>query len=303
MAKGAKGYNLKTFLKGQTIFKEGDPGNLAYLIRSGSVDIYKVMNNKKILLERLQPGEIFGEMSIISKEPRSANAAANEYTEMVVINQKDLEVSINKSLPIVQALANLLIKRLRHTSEMIREHPTNNIFLSTCNLLYLMNENVESPKKSGRQHLLANSKDHLVYAEACHVIKETLSLTQVEIDGVMQYLLELGLIELKQVKIAPMVIKKVIEIPEVDKFLERTKEYAKEWNPEKGAFIQDLEFIDIEEFGKRVNLSTDEILDKFSDSEIPLDLLYLHKAGAIAWADKQTTSEEENQITSEEEES
>jgi cAMP-binding proteins - catabolite gene activator and regulatory subunit of cAMP-dependent protein kinases len=97
MAKGSKGYNLKTYLKGQTIFKEGDPGNLAYLIRSGSVDIYKVMNNKKILLERLQPGEIFGEMSIISKEPRSANAAANEYSELVVINQKDLEVSINKA--------------------------------------------------------------------------------------------------------------------------------------------------------------------------------------------------------------
>ncbi|ETR73534.1 MAG: cyclic nucleotide-binding protein [Candidatus Magnetoglobus multicellularis str. Araruama] len=158
MAKGAKGYNIKTFLKGQTIFKEGDPGNLAYLIRSGSVDIYKVMNNKKILLERLQPGEIFGEMSIISKEPRSANAAANEYSELVVINQKDLEVSISKSLPIVQALANLLIKRLRHTSEMIREHPTNNIFLSTCNILYLLHENLTLPKKVTANDSFQNPK-------------------------------------------------------------------------------------------------------------------------------------------------
>jgi CRP-like cAMP-binding protein len=286
MAKGSKGYNLKTYLKGQTIFKEGDPGNLAYLIRSGSVDIYKVMNNKKILLERLQPGEIFGEMSIISKEPRSANAAANEYSELVVINQKDLEVSINKSLPIVQALANLLIKRLRHTSEMIREHPTNNIFLSTCNLLYLMSENLALPKKENGENLLSESKEHLIYNEACQILKETLSLTQVEIDGVMQYLLELGLIELKQVKIAPQVIKKVVSIPEINKFLERIQEYAKEWKPEKGSFIQDLEFIDIEDFSKITGLPTENILDKFAQKEIPLELLYLHKAGATAWADE-----------------
>ena len=286
MAKGSKGYNIKTYLKGQTIFKEGDPGNLAYLIRSGSVDIYKVMNNKKILLERLQPGEIFGEMSIISKEPRSANAGANEYSELVVINQKDLEVSINKSLPIVQALANLLIKRLRHTSEMIREHPTNNIFLSISNLLYLMHENIALPKKGKGDYLLSESKDHLIHNEACQVVKDTLSLTQVEIDGVMQYLLELGLIELKQVKIAPMVIKKVVSIPEIDKFLERIQEYAKEWKPEKGSFIQDLEFIDISEFSKISGLTIDSIVDKVAQKEVPLELLYFHKAGAAAWADK-----------------
>jgi len=285
MAKGSKGYNIKTFLKGQTIFKEGDPGNLAYLIRSGTVDIFKVMNNKKIILERLQPGEIFGEMSIISKEPRSANAAANEYSELVVINQKDLEVSINKSLPIVQALANLLIKRLRHTSEMIREQPTNNKFLSISNLLYLMHENLSLPKGDGEK-LLSESKEHLIYNEACQVIKDTLSLTQVEIDGVIQYLLELGLIELKQIKIAPMVIKKVLSIPEIDKFLERIQEYAKEWKPEKGAFIQDLEFIDVAEFAKISGFSSEEIIEKFSQKEIPLELIYLHKAGATAWADE-----------------
>jgi CRP-like cAMP-binding protein len=293
MAKGSKAYNLKTFLKGQTIFKEGDPGNLAYLIRSGSVDIYKVMNNKKILLERLQPGEIFGEMSIISKEPRSANAAANEYSELVVINQKDLEVSINKSLPIIQALANLLIKRLRHTSEMIREHPTNNKFLSICNLLYLMQENLALPKKGDTETLLPESKEHLIYNEACQIIKDTLSLTQIEIDGVIQYLLELGLIELQQVKIAPRVIKKVVSIPEIDKFLERIQEYAKEWKPEKGAFIQDLEFIDLAEFSRICGLSSEEIIGKLSKNEIPLEMLYLHKAGAIAWADEQAGTDAE----------
>ncbi|KPA18170.1 transcriptional regulator, Crp/Fnr family [Candidatus Magnetomorum sp. HK-1] len=287
MAKGSKAYNMKTFLKGQTIFKEGDPGNLAYLIRSGTVDIYKVMNNKKILLERLNPGEIFGEMSIISKEPRSAHAIANEYTELVVINQKDLEVSINKSLPIVQALANLLIKRLRHTSEMIREHPTNNIFLSICNMLHLLHENLSVPNKKGESSLLTESKEHIIYSEACHVLKETLSLTQVEIDGMMQYLLELGLIEVKQVKIAPMVFKKILLIPEAEKFIERTKEYAKDWKPEKGSFIQDLEFIDISEFSRMIGNSPDDVVKKVSAKKIPIDLFYLHKAAAIAWVDSQ----------------
>ncbi|ETR73535.1 MAG: hypothetical protein OMM_06867 [Candidatus Magnetoglobus multicellularis str. Araruama] len=130
----------------------------------------------------------------------------------------------------------------------------------------------------------------MIYMEACQVIKETLSLTQVEIDGVMQYLLELGLIEVEQVKIAPRIIKKVISIPETDKFLERIQEYAKEWNPEKGAFIQDLEFIDLNDFSKVCGIATDDFIQKCAAKEFPADLLYLHKAGAIAWADEHVGS-------------
>ena len=287
MAKASKGYNIKTYMKGNLIFKEGDPGSSAFLIRSGSVDIYKVMNNKKILLERLKPGEIFGEMSILSKEPRSAYAMANEFTEVVLINKNDLEASIQKSLPIVQALANLLIKRLRRTNNMIHEHTTNNIFLSVCNVLYLLHI---SPDKSVRYVKEADvAVDGVIYDILVERIKEILSLSKIEIDSVMKYLVELGLIELEQKKLGPMVIKKIAKIIEPDNFGEVIKEYAKDWKPESGAFVQDLEFTDISEFAKLLGNSNEAVLKKMINGEIPIELLYVHKAGSIAWAEENIT--------------
>jgi len=281
-----KAYNVKTYMKGQMIFKEGDPGTDAYLVRTGTVDIYKVMNNKKILLERIQPGEVFGEMSILSKLPRSANAIANEYVELVVINKQDLELSVQKSLPIVQALSNLLIKRLRRTNEMINEHPTNNLFLSVCNMLYLMDKNQRMVNSCYDQSLIGVDVGGLIHSETSRKMKEILSLSQIEIDTVLKYLVELGLISIDNAKISPMIIKKVVRILDPDKFMDLVNEYAKDWKPESGAFVQDLEFIDLTEFARIISSSPDIVLKRMSKGDIPTDLVYIHKASAIAWAEQ-----------------
>ena len=68
----------QTFKAGELIFREGEDSDLAYLIVSGRVDIFKRMDNgATVLLATLGDGEIFGEMSIISEQPRTASAAAS----------------------------------------------------------------------------------------------------------------------------------------------------------------------------------------------------------------------------------
>ena len=71
--------NVKSFNKGQAIYREGQPASTAYLIKKGSVNIFKTQNNKKRVLKRLKAGEIFGEMGALAGAPRTTGAEAAEY--------------------------------------------------------------------------------------------------------------------------------------------------------------------------------------------------------------------------------
>lgn len=108
------------FNPGQTIFKEGQSGTHAYLIRTGTVSIYKIVGGKKHHLTTMFPGQILGEMAIINNEPRSASAEAKEYCQLLVMDEKTLTSALEETLPIIKALLNQLIHRIQESD---RKHP------------------------------------------------------------------------------------------------------------------------------------------------------------------------------------
>lgn len=112
-----KGFQLLGFNKGQVIFKEGQSAKHAYLIRSGKVAIYKDVDDRKIFVASMVPGQILGEMAIITGEPRSASAEAAEFTELLVMDQKTLQNALDDTLPIIKALLNQLIVRINETDK------------------------------------------------------------------------------------------------------------------------------------------------------------------------------------------
>ncbi|NDK19980.1 cyclic nucleotide-binding domain-containing protein [Candidatus Gracilibacteria bacterium] len=74
------------FGEGDTIMLEGDKSDdRAYLIESGSVDIYR--QGEK--LTTLHAGDIFGEMALITNEPRSAKVVSNCPTEVLAFNREE----------------------------------------------------------------------------------------------------------------------------------------------------------------------------------------------------------------------
>lgn len=99
------------------IFKEGQSANQAYLIRSGKVSIYKDVDGRKVFVAFMVPGQILGEMAIISGEPRSASAEAAEFCELLVMDQGTLKNALDDTLPIIKALLNQLIVRINETDK------------------------------------------------------------------------------------------------------------------------------------------------------------------------------------------
>jgi len=112
---------IKSYFQNQKIFNQGQIGTVGYLIKKGEVTIYKIINNEKIVLNKLGPGEVFGEMGIITKAPRTACAEASEYCDLVIIDKDTLDMMLNNSPKLIKSITLCLIQRLSNATRML-EH-------------------------------------------------------------------------------------------------------------------------------------------------------------------------------------
>ncbi len=100
--------------KGQVIFYQGTTGNTMYVVLGGKVNLY---DGRKVAVA-LGPGDTFGEMALISNEPRSLSAAAAEDCLLFMMTETFFQRLMTKRVAI-QILLNLvgtLSQRLRDTN-------------------------------------------------------------------------------------------------------------------------------------------------------------------------------------------
>ena len=114
----------KTFAqKDQVIFREGDPGEAAYLVESGSVGIFKTVEGEEIQLATMKEGELFGEMAIIDGSRRMAHAVALEDSVIIALPRAGLEAMLAKQEPMVKTLIQILVDNLRNVHEAYMKRP------------------------------------------------------------------------------------------------------------------------------------------------------------------------------------
>lgn len=89
----------KTFTPGTLLVREGETGDAAYLVMSGKVEIFRAVDGKKFVINRVGPGAVIGEMAIIDNKPRMACAVAMEPTECVVITREAFAQAFNNAPP------------------------------------------------------------------------------------------------------------------------------------------------------------------------------------------------------------
>lgn len=110
----------KVYDSGQLIIKEKDIGDSMYLIRKGSVQIVKQLDeNRTSVLTELHEGECFGEMSAIDEEVRSADVYAKNSCILLKLSKDDLLEVILDCPHIGIELLKLFVKRLRAANEML----------------------------------------------------------------------------------------------------------------------------------------------------------------------------------------
>lgn len=90
--------------KGYEIIKQGEPGDAFYLIASGKVSVWKKKGFHKVQIATLMTDEFFGEMALLSNEPRNATVIAEDVTELFILQRYDFDKILMKNPAIAQEL-------------------------------------------------------------------------------------------------------------------------------------------------------------------------------------------------------
>jgi CRP-like cAMP-binding protein len=104
------------FEKGVDVVKIGEPGDTMYIIVSGEVDVLiQGADGKENKVASIGEGSYFGEMALMTGEPRSATIRTNMPCEMFSLDKDDFDIILEKYPSISLSLGKIMSQRLRQT--------------------------------------------------------------------------------------------------------------------------------------------------------------------------------------------
>lgn len=110
-----------TFLAGEVIVREGDPGGELFLVLEGSAEAwldYRGANPQQ--LSTMPAGSYFGEMAILDDEPRSATVVAREPARLLALDGDSLKALLREMPEIAFELLRVMTTRVRASERRLR---------------------------------------------------------------------------------------------------------------------------------------------------------------------------------------
>jgi CRP-like cAMP-binding protein len=104
---------------GTVLFREGDPGDVMYVIQTGEIEIRRKMGELERVLAVLPAGEFFGEMAILTGRPRSATAVVKRPSRLLVVEAGTFEAMLRGKSEIALRMVRALASRLERANQQI----------------------------------------------------------------------------------------------------------------------------------------------------------------------------------------
>ena len=120
----AKPRKTKTFKPGEDLFREGETGTDAYVIRKGLVSVWRKEGTQRVSLAMRCEDEVVGEMALIDKTVRSATCTAEDKVTVEVITKRDLDALLEESPKELQTIMHQLFESLRAADDLIGMYAT-----------------------------------------------------------------------------------------------------------------------------------------------------------------------------------
>jgi len=109
-------FERKTFRKGDLLVREGVPGDTAYFIVLGEVEIRKGGSDTKLLATRGR-GDVVGEMALFDDTPPIASVVATKETFVDVVPRDVFQQRIDEMDPAMRRIMKLMVQRIRDLSD------------------------------------------------------------------------------------------------------------------------------------------------------------------------------------------
>ncbi|MGB9092909.1 MAG: EAL domain-containing protein [Gallionella sp.] len=165
-------FDREVFSAGQDIFRSGDAGDCAYLIEEGAVEILVVKQVGEHRIRLIGKGELFGEVSLIDYQPRTATVRAVERTVLVPIPRKLMEQLLEKSDPVLRHLLLVILERFRNRNDGSTLSSSSGV-VTPEQLKRLDSVKGEATQKlslaHGMKRALTHDEFHLYYQPICRI--------------------------------------------------------------------------------------------------------------------------------------
>lgn len=113
-------FKVCTYPRNKVIFFQAEEGDNFYVIKSGSVKVYRLAEDgREVILDIFKPGDFFGEMALLDDNHRSATVQTREPTVLLAMNRQLFRRLIQENPEIALGIISTLSRRLRQANLQI----------------------------------------------------------------------------------------------------------------------------------------------------------------------------------------
>jgi len=111
----------RVFESGEVIFREGEPGDSAYIIEEGRVEVTGLISGQSIRIAEVGMGEIVGEMALVDNQFRAGTATALDRCEVVLVPREYIREKLEHADPLLNLLLKVILARFRDVHYRLME--------------------------------------------------------------------------------------------------------------------------------------------------------------------------------------
>ena len=143
---------VRNFGANQTVFLKGDPATGMMVVIEGRVRIASISpEGKEVVLNIINPGEVFGEIALIDGVERTAAATAMEETALLVMERRDFLPYLERNPELCLDLLKVMCRRIRVTSEQVEDFSFLDLKRRLAKrLVYLAAQQDEAPRPGAK---------------------------------------------------------------------------------------------------------------------------------------------------------
>lgn len=117
----AQGARIEQFLSGERVVHQDESGDELYIILSGSADVQIEQKRSTFGRESFVPGQFFGEMSLLTGEPRSATVVATSCLRVIVVGKESLIRVAKEDHRVIEQIGETVTSRHASTAAAKRQ--------------------------------------------------------------------------------------------------------------------------------------------------------------------------------------
>jgi signal transduction histidine kinase len=108
-------------LAGEELFAEGDPGDRAFVIKEGQLEVLKTSSGREVLLDVQEAGAVIGEMALVEDLPRMATVRARTDSVLLTVHQDQFDQLLTTSSSAARAILHTVLSRWRNTMATLQQ--------------------------------------------------------------------------------------------------------------------------------------------------------------------------------------